>query len=390
VRHRYLLPIVVALGLSIGLIRTPEPVAACGMAPPLNGHVDISDESAIIVWDSKAKVEHFVRTALFTSTSSEFGFLVPTPTQPDLGEVKSDAFFDLGRVTAPRVEHQKQKSSGGCGLGSSKSSTFSAEAPGLAGAKPDVKVLAEKRVGDYDTVSLQATNAPALRKWLLDHNYDARPELESWLKIYTELKWVITAFKISADATARKPAPGVPISMQASAIRMSFSTDRPFYPYREPLDQQQVNADGKTKSRLLRVFMIADARYDGRIGETGAWPGRPVYSKALEKASATESIENLKLKEPAALELKDREWTLTEYEDRSSPRPGTDEVFFSRSPDQSTLERPSHVIVDYEEDDTPGLIGSWPFAGIIGSEPLLFLVRSPDGFRGKSHEIHRF
>jgi len=37
-----------------------------------------------------------------------------------------------------------------------------------------------------------------------------------------------------------------------------------------------------------------------------------------------------------------------------------------------------------------GLIGSWPFAGIIGSEPFLILVRSPDGFRDESHEIHRF
>ncbi|MCI0705568.1 MAG: hypothetical protein L0241_31295, partial [Planctomycetia bacterium] len=35
---------------------------------------------------------------------------------------------------------------------------------------------------------------------------------------------------------------------------------------------------------------------------------------------------------------------LTEFEDHSSPRPGTDEVYFARDADQSELNRPPHIV----------------------------------------------
>src|SRR5262245_52407848 len=46
--------------------------------------ISIAEESAIIVWDPAKKVQHFIRRAAFDTTSSDFGFLVPTPTMPEL------------------------------------------------------------------------------------------------------------------------------------------------------------------------------------------------------------------------------------------------------------------------------------------------------------------
>src|SRR4051812_24538493 len=88
-------------------------VDACGVAPPRNTPVAIADESAIIIWDSTSQREHFIRRASFKTSAEDFGFLVPTPTQPELSEVDDEAFTTLAKITEPRVE-TRQASSPGC------------------------------------------------------------------------------------------------------------------------------------------------------------------------------------------------------------------------------------------------------------------------------------
>ena len=84
---------VVVLGLLVVTVPTPEPVAACAAAPVHGGNgVQIASESALIVYDSATKTEHFLRTANFDTSSSEFGFFVPTPTRPELAEAAADIF----------------------------------------------------------------------------------------------------------------------------------------------------------------------------------------------------------------------------------------------------------------------------------------------------------
>ena len=77
------------------------PIEACATVTTMQlGHADISSESAIIVWDSRQKVQHFIRRAIFTTAETgepvtDFGFLVPTPTQPEIAAI-DDSFFDSG------------------------------------------------------------------------------------------------------------------------------------------------------------------------------------------------------------------------------------------------------------------------------------------------------
>jgi LPXTG-motif cell wall-anchored protein len=118
---------------------------------------------------------------------------------------------------------------------------------------------------------------------------------------------------------------------------MSFQTEKPFFPYREPASQR---AAGKGASRLLRVYFIADARFDGAIGKDAYWPGKPVWSDQIETAQLAKLLSLAKLPPMAG---GGGRW-LTEFEDQSSPRPGTDEVFFARVRDQSPLARPAGPI----------------------------------------------
>src|SRR5688572_9595422 len=61
-------------------------------------------EHAVIVWDSKNKVEHFIREAEFESEAKDFGFMVPTPTVPLLAAADPQIFPTLHKVAeAERV-----------------------------------------------------------------------------------------------------------------------------------------------------------------------------------------------------------------------------------------------------------------------------------------------
>src|SRR5438270_793237 len=113
----------------------PDDATACMIVVPHRGavapRVETADETALVAWDERTKTEHFIRRATFTGTATDFGFLVPTPSRPELGAV-DDALFDvLAGVTAPRTEYRdevkevrKPLELGGC-IGTNANSTFS-------------------------------------------------------------------------------------------------------------------------------------------------------------------------------------------------------------------------------------------------------------------------
>ncbi len=382
-RSRLLTLLFVVPVLGLALLPAPQPVHGCAPAPRRGEYVDIATETAAIFWDAKTKTQHFIRVASFTTTSADFGFLVPTPTQPELAEAPRTLFDSFSAQTAAKYEYrtnvQELDPPGGCGDGN-----FAASAPKSAAApggmvRENVQVLGRTRVGGYDAVSLKADDAASLLQWLEKNGYDARAELKSWLQWYTDNKWVITAFKIAAEsdegpstaptgrelpvATART----IARNAAASAVRMSFKTERPFFPYREPEDQR-TRAATINQPRLLRVFFVSEGRFDGTLGATGDWPGQTVWSKELAPAQ----LEFFAT--PAGVTVpKDGSWTLTEFEDKSSPRPGTDEVYFAKAADQSAVERPPIVVwnTEYKYRDR-----SWGAAVIAAAVavPVLVLI----------------
>jgi hypothetical protein len=96
---------------------------------------------------------------------------------------------------------------------------------------------------------------------------------------------------------------------------------------------------------MLRVYVLAEHKVDGVLGPAGGWPGQVVWAGPVDAAKASPALTAGKL--PA--ELGKRHWYLTEFEDRSSPRPGTDEVYFDRAIDPSPVERPPDVIYEYRD-----------------------------------------
>jgi hypothetical protein len=366
-RALYLVP----PSLAALLLLIPAPRAAgCAVAPREGETVQIADESAIIIWDAASKTEHFIRRATFSTAARDFGFLVPTPTKPELAEAGDEPFMALADLTAPRVIVQSAPRQGGGGCGCS-----AVMAPMSAGkaelAEPgNVEVLDTKRVAGHDAAVLQADDADALVKWLKEHGYESSPAIKEWAAPYVKAKWKITAFKIARDGAPAKtdtgkaagtltpdPASG---GVSTEAVRMSFHTEHPFYPYREPPGAAPVVA-GPGPGRLLRVYFVADERVRGTIGEGGRPWGevaraRAVWSDRLVDANRESLLRQLKM----PVETAPASWRVTEFEDRSSPRPGDEDVYFSRDEDQSKLERPP--IIQYVSTHLPGCVMCYALA----------------------------
>lgn len=335
---------------AIGIASVPDHARGCAPAMRAGETLDVADETAFIIWDDAADTEHFIRQATFVGSAYDFGFLVPTPSRPRIEAASLDVFAELARITEPKIEQRRENSySFGCSASPAGKKEAGVD-PAPAGA---VVVLEQKRIGNLDATILAFRadktkkfddTADELLGWLNRNGYAARPELKDWLQDYIENNWIITAFKIAGQPTAeaQPPASGKSVAVKAAAVRMSFKTERPFFPYREPIDQR--DAQSGSVPRLLRVFIAAKERMAGKIGETINWPGQTVWANAISDTERGELLSKVHL----PLETFQDKWWITEFEDRSTPRPGTDEIYFERSLDRGAVARPSIVVTTYK------------------------------------------
>src|SRR5688500_6603630 len=101
-----------ALLVSVG----PDPARSCCPAPPSGKPVVNADQTVILLWDPATTTQHFIRKASFKSDADDFGFLVPSPSKPELAESGNEAFPILQKLTEPEVVTQKRPAGGvGCG-----------------------------------------------------------------------------------------------------------------------------------------------------------------------------------------------------------------------------------------------------------------------------------
>jgi hypothetical protein len=363
-----------ALVAAAWIASRPDGAAGCGGAHRPGERVDVADETALIVWDAKTKTQHFIRRATFQSTGYDFGFLVPTPDRPELAASDDDLFKELAELTAPKIEYRTViENPIGCG-GSGSVTSRGDDRAGPSG----VIVLEQKRVGDFDAAVLAlrpgakddpAAGAAELALWLANSAYAFTPGLQTWLEPYVRDGWVVTAFKIAVDPQSAEKQKAA-VTLGARPVRMSFRTERPFFPYREPEDQRDERA--KSVPRLLRVFVAAPTRFAAKLGDgSQPWPGKTVWAGEIEAPRWTDVFRHAKVPTPPAT----NGWWLTEFEDRSTPRPGTDEVYFEPSVDTSPVYRRPHVV-----DRMPWWLGALccgsPFAlFVLGIFGIRLLVR---------------
>ncbi len=349
----WLLSVILLVG-ALALAATPTP--ACCPARPISGKPVVNaDQSVVLIWDEATKTEHFIRRASFQGDATDFGFVVPSPSQPELSESGNEAFPYLQKITEP--EHRKAPRSGGsvgCGCGLKTASMAKGD------AQPAVRVLEEKVVAGYKASVLEADSSAALVRWFKDHGYAFSPEVEAWAKPYVEGKWKFTALKIDKPRDAEGAA-----QVGTQALRLSFKTDRPLFPYREPNPEKDAEAVG-AKHRLLRIYFISDAKYFGELKAPANWTGQTVWAGEIEAKQRAAVLELLNLP-PTTGPAK---WWLTEFEDDWPYRDAPSDVYFVRGGNQNPVRRPPI----YEYTSVP-----WPADGAVYL--LAFALVMPPVFR---------
>ena len=314
-------------------------------APP----VYISEEAAIIVWDQATKTQHFIRKATFQAgvpkgKEPDFGFLVPTPTFPTLKEVGKAAFDTIARIMQPPIQEISKLdfTPALCiFMLPRKKGLIDEDNVGKA-APENVKVLHQQQVAGYDASVLEASDGKSLNEWLGKNGYASRPALVDWLDHYVKLKWKITAFKISEKAAPKSAADELFRPLATGAVRMTFTTDKPFFPYREPEDKAD-NDKQLEINRLMQVFSLGQGRMAGKLGEKAGsvWSSSVRWTDEL-KAGDLESLAKDLLPEGG---LPNGTW-LTTFEDHARHRPPED-LFFELAAEQTPIVPPPHIVVTH-------------------------------------------
>lgn len=229
--------------------------------------IAMTDEKVIIIWNEDKGMQHFIRQASFDGKAKDFGFIVPTPTVPEVKDVDEAAFETLGRVV---VDGQRSRWE--------LKGADSAAAP--AGG---VEVIDEFRVGDYQAAIIKAERGSDIVAWLDKNGYNSRPAMTEWLDHYAKRKWIFTALKFVRDPKSNTQA--------TTALRISFPTKQPHYPYMMPKDTWP-----PSHRRSLSLFVIAEreAKATYEVSQS-RWIGEKQWSGKLPSYAANEICDQLKL-----------------------------------------------------------------------------------------------
>lgn len=346
------------LGFTLLVLSTgPRPAPACCPAPPSGKPVVNADQTVIILWDEANKTQHFIRKASFMSASDDFGFIVPSPTVPELAESGNEAFPILMKITEPEVKKVSRPTNIGCGCSESLmlSPTNS--------AKRQVIVHAQKEVAGFNAAVLESKTADALVGWLKENGYAYSTEIENWAKPYVAHGWKFTALKIARN----KDGTGTTIS--ASALRISFKTDRPLFPYREPDTRSAADALG-AKKRLLRIYFLAEARYKGEVDGSANWTSSKVaWTNKVSDTDRSRILEVLKLPTTTG----PAKWWLTEFEDNWPYQVAAGDVYFSKDTNQIPVKR--DPIIQYVGVSFPTDLAAFALVGVVILPPIYLRLR---------------
>lgn len=208
--------------------------ACCGMVSEQKAKVEFTGQSNILLWDARNHLEHFVRSAKFSSTAKEFDFVAPTPSVPEIGVAKKAAFDYLRYLTMPAKPQSNNTRGGFGGAGGSETGV--------------VQVFQETEVGSFHVVTLKASNTAVLKQWFTDNQYSVSASQDEWFNHYIKKNWYLTAFKVIA---AKK-------EIKTEAIRMSFVTQVPYNPYYVPKENWYHGSQ-------LELFFIGTGEMQGVV-----------------------------------------------------------------------------------------------------------------------------
>jgi hypothetical protein len=282
------------VGFALSALASVGGVFACSGVGPRGQPVVFGDQTNIVIWDAAHQTEHFIRNASFRSGATDFGFIAPTPTTPQLNKASNQAFYTLAAL-APVVTYRAY---GGAGRMEDR----------LKSAQ--VQVLQEADVAGYHATTLKCPDAQAINDWMNAHGYVSTPEVEKWAERYCTRGWCLTAFKVIDKSK---------LIASTGTVRMSFRTDKPYNPFYVPKTNIPISGGG-----TLRVYFVSVGDYDAHIGR-GEEPWQtPQWTSQIPEASAALLAKQVELPFYAVPD----NCQVETFVDNNFPRPADDDIYF--------------------------------------------------------------
>jgi len=194
-----------------------SPAFADGMIiPPPNISIYETGQKAVIWYESGT--ETLILSTTFQGKAENFGWLVPTPFEPQISQASDELFTALDDLTTPKYRTEPLPLLGAPPQGS--------EVPKTEDNTPTI--IQTTKVGIFDITVLKAKDTDGLTKWLEKNDYPYPTDREYLLKSYIGKDWYFAVAKV--DSGAISSASSYLQSGHASPIQLTFKSDQIVYP----------------------------------------------------------------------------------------------------------------------------------------------------------------
>jgi hypothetical protein len=227
----------------------------------VNTRVQIPDQQALIHYQDG--IETLVVETRFSGQGSEFAWVVPVPSIPEVIPVTTGVFPTLRSALRPQLGDGAPWRALSLALTVAVLLVFALRAgspwpvrlligvlfsgcllsislPSLGkpgGGAPAVAVLDRAIVGSYDTAVISGPDGSALTSWLTTNGYATPPEARPIIDDYAKAGWVFVASRLRLDSTGQTTATPHPLAFK-------FKTAEPVYPLRlTGLASQRLSVD---------------------------------------------------------------------------------------------------------------------------------------------------
>lgn len=155
----------------------------------------------------------------FSGNATDFALVMPFPSQPTVAEAPEEIFNELEDLTNPVITQRDDVVI-----------LEAADATAVRARDSGVRVIEERDVGDYSTVTLEATSADGLSSWLEENGYEMTGQKRDIVSQYVGENAYFVALKVNMEA-AKVDSLGI-LKGQLKPIEFSFAADNAVLPLR--------------------------------------------------------------------------------------------------------------------------------------------------------------
>lgn len=213
----------------------PAVASACGGFFCSATPVDQAAERIIFVDNNDGSWTSYVEIT-YQGEPEGFAWIVPVPEAPALDTWFSGGFNALDLATQPQFQIND-----GCAFAVADADGGGGNAPPPGG---EVQVLAQERVGPFETATVKSEDPRALIDWLRRNGYRVVAPMEPFIELYTREDMAFLAMKLAPgeDTDAIEP------------IKMTYNTAAPMVPLRLTSIAAQLEMG-------VKVWVLSDQRF---------------------------------------------------------------------------------------------------------------------------------